>query len=205
MEARDYWENRKGRWVRDDEQPFCQDLTERRRTTVRFLGQQSEVTIDDTWPRVGEMRSLWKGTTEFWTNDMPQDDTWEANRHHSHIIPFFRNHVTRNAVAMFPPPPNPVVSTERGCRDSRLPAVPHTEDAEEKGRRVVLEMSELSNVYSSHHDPPVPQSLKTLLLKQQIHAAQNKVTEAAFRVGQAMEEMAQIRKLLEANSEPASQ
>ena len=89
MEARDYWENRKGRWVRvhgiarrtlfdplHDEQPFCQDLTERRRTTVRFLGQQSEVTIDDTWPRVGEMRSLWKGTTEFWTNDMPQDDTW---------------------------------------------------------------------------------------------------------------------------------
>ena len=36
-------------------------------------------------------------------------------------------------------------------------------------------------------------------------AAQNKVTEAAFRVGQAMEDMAQIRKLLEANSEPAGQ
>ena len=42
-EARDYWENRRGRWVRvhgiarrtlfdpmHDEQPFCQDLTERR-------------------------------------------------------------------------------------------------------------------------------------------------------------------------------
>ena len=38
-----------------DEQTFCQDLTERRRTTVRFLGQQSEATIDDTWPQVGEM------------------------------------------------------------------------------------------------------------------------------------------------------
>ena len=72
-EARDYWENRKGRWVRahgiarrtlfdpmHDEQPFCQGLTERRRTTVRFLRQQSEVTIDDTWPQAGEMRSLWK-------------------------------------------------------------------------------------------------------------------------------------------------
>ena len=35
-----------------------------------------------------------------------------------------------------------------------MPAVPHTEGAEEKGRRVVLEMSELSNVYSSHHDDP---------------------------------------------------
>ena len=68
-EARDHWENRKGRWVRvhgiarrtlfdpkHDEQP------ERRRTTVRFLGQQCEMTID-TWPQVVEMRTLWKGTT----------------------------------------------------------------------------------------------------------------------------------------------
>ena len=85
---------------------------------------------------------------------MPQDATWRPNRHHSNIIPLFRNHVTQNAVAMFPPLPNPVISTEHGCRDSRLPAVPHTEDAEEKGRRVVLEMSELSNVYSSHHHDP---------------------------------------------------
>ena len=49
-----------------DEQPFCQGLTERRRTTVRFLGQQSEVTIDDTLAQAGEMRNLWKGITEFW-------------------------------------------------------------------------------------------------------------------------------------------
>ena len=39
----------------------------------------------------------------------------------------------------------------------------------------------------------------------EVQAAQNIVTEAAFRVGQAMEEMAQIRKLLEANSDPAGQ
>ena len=39
----------------------------------------------------------------------------------------------------------------------------------------------------------------------EVQAAQNKVTEAAFRVGQPMEEMAQIKKLLEANSEPAGQ
>ena len=39
----------------------------------------------------------------------------------------------------------------------------------------------------------------------EVQTAQNKVTEAAFRVGQAMEEMAQIKKLLEANSEPAGQ
>ena len=32
-----------------DEQPFCPNHTERRRTTVEFLGQQSGVTIDDTW------------------------------------------------------------------------------------------------------------------------------------------------------------
>ena len=41
--------------------------------------------------------------------------------------------------------------------------------------------------------------------KRLLEAAQNKVTEAALRVGQAMEEMAQIEKLLEANSEPAGQ
>ena len=39
----------------------------------------------------------------------------------------------------------------------------------------------------------------------EVQAAQNKVTEASFRVGQAMEEMAQIRKLFEANSETAGQ
>ena len=39
----------------------------------------------------------------------------------------------------------------------------------------------------------------------EVQAAQNKVTEAAVRVGQATEEMAQIKKLLEANSEPAGQ
>ena len=33
----------------------------------------------------------------------------------------------------------------------------------------------------------------------EVQAAQNKVTEAAFRVGQVMEEMSQIKKLLEAN------
>ena len=36
-------------------------------------------------------------------------------------------------------------------------------------------------------------------------AAQNKAIEAAFRVGQAMEKMSQITKLLEANLEPARQ
>ena len=134
---------------------FFRTSLKRRRTTGRFLGQQSEVTIDDAWPQAGEMRSLWKGITElFGTDDMLQDATWRPNRHHSNIIPLFRNHVTQNAVAMFPPPPNPVISIEHGYRDSRLSAVPHTEDAEEKGRRVVLEMSELSNVYSSHHYEP---------------------------------------------------
>ena len=39
----------------------------------------------------------------------------------------------------------------------------------------------------------------------EVQAAQDKVTKAASRVGQAMEEMAQIKKLLEANSEPAGQ
>ena len=60
-EARDYWEKQRrtmgeSTWYRqtDNIRPnarrtaFCQDFTERRRTTVRFLGQQSEMTIDDT-------------------------------------------------------------------------------------------------------------------------------------------------------------
>ena len=38
---------------------------------------------------------------------------------------------------------------------------------------------------------------------QEVQAAQSKVTEAAFRVGEAMEEMSQIKKLLEAKLEPA--
>ena len=39
----------------------------------------------------------------------------------------------------------------------------------------------------------------------EVQAAQNKVTEAASRVGQVTEEMFQIRKLLEASQEPAGQ
>ena len=107
---------------------------------------------DDTWPQTGEMRSHWKGTTEFWTNDMPQDDTWQPNEYRSNIFPLFRNHLTRNAVAMFPLPLNPVASTGHLCRDPHLPAVSHTENAEEEGGRVVFGLPELSHVYSTHHD-----------------------------------------------------
>ena len=85
---------------------------------------------------------------------MPQDTTWRPNRHHSSRAPLFRKHVTPNAVAMFPPPPSPIISVEHGYRDSRLSAVSHTENAEEERRRVVLGMSELPNLYSSHHYEP---------------------------------------------------
>ena len=135
-----------------DEQPFCNNFTERMRTTVKFLGQQSEMLIDDTWPQAGEMRSLWKGTTEFWTRDMPQDDTWEPNRHHSHILPLFRSHLTRDTAAMFPSFQNPVASTEHECWDPHLPVVLHTENAKEEGRSVVLGLPKLYSVYSNHHD-----------------------------------------------------
>ena len=233
--------------------------------------------------------------------NMPQDDTWQPNRHHSNIFPLFRNHLTRNAVAMFPPPLNPVASTEHEFRDPHLPDVPHTENAEEERGRVVLGLPELSHVYSTHHDDsscatesqdavteaagsgsqrqdpgegmssPIGQALgkwyregkyvascvepssttraksrepaspiqrklvsdeekrhssqkvegrteldlvqdevdeaKRLLEEAhvEVQAAQNKVTEAAFRVGQAMEEMAQIGKLLAVNPEPTDQ
>ena len=39
----------------------------------------------------------------------------------------------------------------------------------------------------------------------EVQAAQNKVTQSALRMRQAMEEMAHMKKLLEANSEPAGQ
>ena len=91
------------------------------------------MTIDDTWPQTGEMRSLWKGTTEFWTGDMLQDDTWQPNRHHSSIFPLFRNHLIRDTAAMFPLLQNLVPSTEHEYRDLHLPDMPHTENAEEKG------------------------------------------------------------------------
>ena len=103
--------------------------------------------IDDTWPQAGEMRCLWKCTTDFWTNDMPQDCTWEANRHHSRILPLFRSHLTRDTAAMFPLLQNTVTSTEHECRDPHLPAVPHTENAVEEGR-----LPKLYSVSSTHHD-----------------------------------------------------
>ena len=139
-----------------DEQPFCQNLTERRRTTVKFLGQQSEMTIDDTWPQRGEMRSLLKGTAGFWTRDMPHDDIWEPNRHHSSMILLFRNHLTRTTVAMPPSLVNTVALASHERRIFHLSVVSHPEDAEEKGRRVVLGLPELSSVYSTHHDSSCP-------------------------------------------------
>ena len=105
-----------------DEQLSCLNLTDRRRTAVRFLGQQSEMMIDDTCPQAGEMRSFWEGTTKCWTNEMRQDDTWEGNRHHSHIFPLFRSHLTRDTAAMFPFCRNPVVSTKHECRNLHLPS-----------------------------------------------------------------------------------
>ena len=95
---------------------------------------------------------LWKGTTEFWTNDLPQGDAWEANRHHSHILPLFRSQLTRGTAAMFLLFQKPVTSNEHGCRDPHLPVVSHTENAEEEGRSVGLGLPKLYSVYSSHHD-----------------------------------------------------
>ena len=150
-----------------DEQPFCRNLTERRRTTVGFLGQQSEKTIDDTWPQAGEMRSLWKGTTEFCANDMPQDDTWEPSRHHSSIFPLFCNHMTRNAVAMFPLPLNPVASTEHEMPRSPFFLLCHTPRMpRRKGDAWIWACQNYPTCAApTTTTPPVPQNLKTLLLK----------------------------------------
>ena len=108
--------------------------------------------IDDTWPQAGEMRSFWKSTTEFWTRDMPHDDTWEPNRHHSHILLLFRSHLTRDTAAVLSLFQNPVAQAEHGRRDPPLSVMSHTEDAEEEGRCVVLGLPKLYSVYSNHHD-----------------------------------------------------
>ena len=83
-----------------------------------------------------------------------QDDTWKPNRHHSNML---RSFAIIRLETQLPWSLHLRILLPRlsmGAWDSHLPAVPHTEDAEEQGRRVVLEMSELSNVYSSHHDDP---------------------------------------------------
>ena len=46
---------------------------------------------------------------------------------------------------------NTVAQAEHERRDSHLSGMSHTEDAEEKGRPVVLGLPALSNVYSTHH------------------------------------------------------
>ena len=87
---------------------------------------------DAAFPEGRRLRQGGEGTTEFWTNDMPQDDTWEPNRHHSHMLPLFRSHLTRDTAAMFPLFKNPVASTEHGCRDPFACCVTHREC---RGRR----------------------------------------------------------------------
>ena len=94
------------------------------------------------------------GTTEFWTSDMPQDATWRPNRHHSNIIPLCSQSRDSKRSCHVSSTSGSVISIKHGCRESLLSAVPHTEDAEEDGGRVVLGMSELPNMYSSHHYDP---------------------------------------------------
>ena len=173
------------------------------------------------------MRSLWKGTTEFWTSDMPQDDTWEPNRHHSHMLPLFRSHLTRDTAAMFPLFQNPVASTEHECWDPHLPVVLHTENAKEEGRSVFLGLPKFFSVYSDHHDGSfdgtesrrqgreITEANKSIQRrmtseeekrrssqKMEEPPVQNKVIE---RLEQTMEKMSLITKLLEVTLEPAGQ
>ena len=200
-EARDYCENRKGRWVRVHgiarRTPLTQRMTKshfaRRRTTVKFLGQQSEMTVDDTWPQLGAMRSLWKGTTEFRTRDMPQDDTCEPNRHHSSIIPLFRNHLTRTAVAM-PPSLVNVTGEIPICPLCHTPKMPRR-----KGDAWFWGFQNYPTCTApTTTTPPVPQHLKRLLLKQQIQAVNDRVPAKGCRhlLGKPWVDVAQERETL---------
>ena len=154
----------------------------------------------------------------------------EPNRHHSHILPLFRSHLTRETAVMFPLFQNPVALTEHECRDPHLPVVSHTENAEEEGRGVVLRLPTLCSVCSNHHDDSsdgtesrrqgrnhgsqhksTQQGLTSEEEKRRSsqnmeeQSVQNKVIETAFRPEQAMEKMSLNTKLLEVKLEPAGQ
>ena len=49
-----------------DEQPLCQASLDAEGRLSKFLGQQSEMAIDDTWPQTGEMRSALEGYNRIW-------------------------------------------------------------------------------------------------------------------------------------------
>ena len=77
---------------------------------------------------------------------------------------------------------NIVALADHERRDSHLSVVSHTEDAEEKGRRVVLGLQELSNVYSTHFATHlVPQHLKMLRFKQQTQAVNDRIRAKGCR------------------------
>ena len=106
----------------------------------------------------------------------------QTSQQHNPALPQSRD--SKNAVAMFPPPPSRVISVEHGYRDSRLSAVSHTENAEEKTRRVVKEMSELTKVRVQL--PPLrplgePQISRRLLLKQQTQAVNDRIPAKGCR------------------------
>ena len=81
---------------------------------------------------------------------------------------------------MFLLPLNVVASTEQECRDPHLPAVPHTEDAEENGRRVFFLGQKIQRVQHTSN-LPVPQNLKTMLLKQQTQAVNDRIPAKGCR------------------------
>ena len=90
-------------------------------------------------------------------------------------------------------------ATHRGCRGER--ETRGSGDHHSSRTRTVEGRTELDLVQDEVDEA------KRLLEEAhvEVQAAKNKATEAAFRVGRAMEEMARIKKLLEANSEPVGQ
>ena len=122
---------------------------------------------------------------------MPQNDTWKPNRHHSNILPLFRNHLTRSAVAT-------TRARSRGTSTS-IQRKLVTNEGKRHSSQTVEVRTELDLVQDEVDEA------KRLLEEAHVgvQAAQNKVTEAAFWVGQVIEKMSQIKKLLEANWDPA--
>ena len=124
-----------------------------------------------------------KGTTEFWTQDTPPDDTWKPNRHNQHIKPLFRNNLNQIVSATHPPFENTVAQAEHGRRDSTLSFLSRAEDAKEEGWTPGFggRQNYPTCPAPTTTVPPVPQHLKMLLLKQQTQAVNEKILAKGCR------------------------
>ena len=121
--------------------------------------------------------------TEFWTDDMPPDATWRPNRHHSNMIPLFRNHVTQKT--QWPCFLHLRVLSSQLSMGTETPVCPlsHTSRMpRRKGDAWFWRCQKYPTCTAlTTTNPPVPQNLKTLPLKQQTQAVNDRIPAKGCR------------------------